>query len=306
MDAKLDHDSRPVFFGRSSRAWLAGGSRGFAAIGALLPRLMLPVSLCLTLLLGSGCLLLDDVLTSFTMSPEAEVEFGRKVQAEIEKDLILVRDPAVLDYIASIGEIVIANSPRPALVPTEFFVVHDDEINAFAIPGGNIYVHTGLIYAAQDEAELASVLAHEYGHVVYRHSAQHISRVTGIGMIEQIILGQQAEQGAQMIGDLIAQLGIQNYSRQDELEADSIAVPTLYRAGYDPAAMVTFFEKLRERYGDSAGAVTLFASHPATGDRITRVRATIGALPPREGLLRPLNNLLRIQARLQQLGLAGP
>jgi predicted Zn-dependent protease len=241
------------------------------------------------------------------MSVQEEAEFGKKVQAEVEKDLTFVNDPIVVNYIRKIGNIVVANSPKPSDFTTSFYVINNEEINAFAIPGGNIYVHTGLIDAADDEAELASVLAHEYGHVVYRHGADNITRAMNASMLQQLVLGQNAGEVSKLLSGVLAQGVLTDYSREAELQADSIAVPTLYHAGYDPGGMISFFETLTERYGSGGGGpAAFFASHPPTGERINRVKADIAALPPKEPLLRPINDLRKIQSRLRELGITAP
>lgn len=261
--------------------------------------------LCCLFLPAAGCQVLDSVLTStFMPSPEQEIEFGVEVAREIEKGLVFVEDPEIVEYIRRLGRIIVSNSPQQAVVPTTFYVVKNGEINAFAIPGGNIYVHTGLIEASADEAELASVLGHEFGHVVYRHGMEHAARAQGYGAMQQIFLGQEAGGIATLAAGMLTKGVLLNYSRSDELEADSLAIPTLYAANYDPAGMVTFFETLKERYGETSGGIgTLFASHPPTTDRIERVRQAIATLPPKAELYRPVNDLRRIQARMDQLGL---
>lgn len=273
-------------------------------------RLALRAALLLQLLaaagLLTGCETFDSLLTAGTMSPAEEVEFGKQVQVEIEKDITFVNDPIIVNYVRKIGQIVVANAPKQSEVPARFFVIKDKEINAFAIPGGNIYVHTGLLDASDDEAELASVLAHEYGHVIHRHGAQNVSRAMTAGMLQQLVLGTDANAVGAIVSGIVAQGVLTNYSRSAELEADAVAVPTLYHAGYDPNGMITFFETLTERYGGgNAPVVSLFASHPPTTERINRVRADIAALPPKEPLLRPINDLRKVQVRLRELGLSG-
>ncbi len=279
------------------------GSYGAACTTAR--RVARVLTLCLLFLPAAGCQVLDGVLTStFMPSPEQEIEFGVEVAREIEKGLVFVDDPEVVEYIRRLGRIVVSNSPQDAVVPTTFYVVQNGEINAFAIPGGNIYVHTGLIEASADEAELVSVLGHEFGHVVYRHGMEHAARAQGYGAMQQIFLGQEAGGIATLAAGMITQGVLLNYSRSDELEADSLAIPTLYSANYDPSGMVTFFETLKDRYGETSGGVgTLFASHPPTSDRIERVRQSIATLPPKDELYRPVNDLRRVQARMDQLGL---
>lgn len=241
---------------------------------------------------------------AFLMSPEQEVELGREVQAEVEKQMELVRDPVIVNYVRKVGNIVVSNAPANAVVPIEFYVVDNPEINAFAVPGGAIYVHTGLLNAVGDEAELASVLAHEYGHVAYRHVAEQVSRQQTLGLASQLLLGEETPAAAQIAADIAGGLYLQRYSRHDELESDSLAIPTLARANYDPRAIITFFETLKERYGDQNKLAVFLASHPATSDRIDRVEAQIQSLPEggEEGV-RPITELRRIQGRMQDLGL---
>jgi predicted Zn-dependent protease len=255
------------------------------------------VMLSATAFTMSGC-------AAFLMSPEQEVELGRQVHTEVTKQMKLVSDPQIVNYVKKVGNIVVANAPEKALVPIEFYVVDNPEINAFAVPGGGIYIHTGLINAASDEAELASVLAHEYGHVAYRHVAEQVSRQNTLGVAQQILLGEESPAAAKVATDIAGHLYLQRYSRQDELEADSIAIPTLANANYDPNAIITFFSTLKERYGDQSGMVTFLASHPATGERIERVEAQIDAMPGDRGDgVRPVTELRRIQGRLQDLGM---
>lgn len=280
---------------------------GVAGLQRELFRLALSISLMAAAVLTTGCEVFNEVLTTGRMSVEEEIQFGKKVEAEVEKDLTFVNDPIVVNYIRKIGKIVVANAPQQSKIPPSFFVIRNEEINAFAIPGGNIYVHTGLIDAADDEAELASVLAHEFGHVVYRHGADNVARAMNASMLQQLVLGQNAGQFSQVIGGLVAQGVLTDYSREDELEADSIAVPTLYYAGYDPGGIISFFETLTERYGEGGrGPVAFFATHPPTGERISKVKQDIAALPPKEPLLRPINDLRKVQGRLRELGITAP
>jgi len=266
------------------------------------------LALCLVALLGltSGCAIVEE---AFMISPEQELGLMQQVRAEVEKKYTLVRDPVVVDYVRQVGGRVLAHAPDRSAFPVEFSVVADDSINAFAIPGGRIYVHTGLINAADDEAELASVLAHEYGHVVYRHTARHLARGQAAQIGVGLLLGPESSQVAQLVANLGAYGALQHFGREDELEADSVAVPTLVRAGYDPRAMISFFQTMKSRHGDSGGGLALLlSSHPATEDRIARVAAQADALgvPDAPDIRRrPVTELRQIQARLGQLGLAG-
>lgn len=261
--------------------------------------------LCGAALAFNGCAEVNRFMGSaFMISPAEEIKLGGEFRDQIEKNLKFVNDAEIMNYVQKVGGIVTANAPQASEIPVRFHVVRNDEINAFAIPGGDIYVHTGLIDASDDEAEMASVIAHEYGHVVYRHGARHISRAQSTQLLEQLVLGSNAGALAQIAADSIASGALQKFSREDELEADSIAIPTLYRAGYDPKAMASFFETLKGRYGDSSGMATLFNSHPATGERIARVEASVSKLPPKAELYRPVTELRKIQGRMRDLGLS--
>lgn len=271
------------------RRGAAAAGRGFRA--ALLG---------MTIAAVAGCAAIDSAFTPlFMMSADEEIAFGEKAREQIEKDLVFVTDARVVDYVLKIGATVVANAPEQAIVPVRFHVIQDDAINAFAIPGGDIYVHTGLIVAADDEAELASVMAHELGHVVYRHGAKHVSRATGVGVIQSVLLGEDAAAASELVTQVVGQGVMFHYGREDELQADSIAIPTLANAGYDPEAMVTFFQKLIDTYGDGGGGiVSLFASHPPTSQRIIDARALIRRLPAGGQRLRPVTDLRRVQAAL--------
>jgi len=273
------------------------------------PRLKAPFISTLIALIGllvlSGCEIVDQTVTPiFMMSPQQEIKFGQRVEAEMAKTSTYVQDPQVVDYVRRVGQTVIGNSLQKSVVHTQLYVVKNDEINAFAIPGGDMFVHTGLINAAQDEAELAAVIAHEYGHVVYRHAAKHVSRQMGINAIEEIIFSSaQSAQAARSLGSIVSKGVTTRYSREDELQADSSAIPNLYRAGYDPNALITIFQTLQTRYGTQSGTQTFFSSHPATAERIDRARLIIAKLPPKQ-TVRPITELRAVQARLIDLGMA--
>lgn len=252
----------------------------------------------------TGCAELDKVVTpAFMISVEEEAELGKEVDAEIAKQMQLVHDPQLVGYVNQVGARMIAAAPERSPLQTKFFVVNDPSINAFAAPGGSIYVHTGLLEAARDEAELVAVLAHEYGHVVHRHSARGMSRNTGANLVSQLVLGQDAGAVTQMAAGVVGNLALTKYSREDELQADALAVPTLTRGGYDPGALVTFLQTLQAEMNQVVGPAVYFSSHPQTADRIARAQAAASSMPQGQAV-RPTNELRRIQGRLRQLGLA--
>lgn len=259
---------------------------------------------------GTGCAeiqaLFDPLLTASTISVEEEIEVGKELKKQVEEGATLVEDAFVVDYVKGVGEIVLANSPFELPVPVEFAVVQDDSINAFAIPGGYIYVHTGLIDAAEDEAELAGVMAHELGHVIWRHGAKQLSRAMTAQMVQQVLLGEDAGAGAQLLGQLLATGTLTSYSREAEFQADDVAVPTLRSAEYDPAAIITFFQTLNEASGSTGGMAAWFASHPPTPERIARAESMISGLESPGPSHRPINELRKVQARLQEIGTSSP
>lgn len=245
----------------------------------------------------SGCSAfgsLSDAL--FMMTPQQELAFGAKAKPQIESKLVMVNDPEINAYVGDLGTRLWANSQKGPL-PPRFHVVQDKELNAFAIPGGDVYVHTGTIMSADDEAELAGVIAHELGHVARRHGASQVSRQQGIDLVTQIALGEAAA-SAQLLSGIISSGVMFNYSREDEREADAFAINTLNRVGYDPLAMRDFFTKIKAKYGDTSGAMVLFASHPPTAERIQNVETMISQLPPKQRT-RPTAELNNIKARIK-------
>jgi predicted Zn-dependent protease len=221
------------------------------------------------------------------MSPAEEARIGREQHEKILKQFGgAYQDATLVRYVDSIGQFLARTSEWPDLVFT-FTVLDTPIVNAFALPGGYVYVTRGLIALADNEAELASVLAHEIGHVAARHAAERYSRtvVAGIGLT---ILGVLS--GNQLVNDLAgltAELVLKGYSRQQELEADTFGVRYLTRAGFESNAMVTFLRrlqahdaleaKIRGRPG-AADEFGFFSTHPRTVDRINQAIAAAGAV----------------------------
>lgn len=246
---------------------------------------------------------------TFMMTPEQEVQFGEQVARKIESEVKLVQDPAVVSYVRAVGDKVWKNSPV-SLIPARFFVVQDDAVNAFAIPGGSIYINTGLINAVDDESELAAVMAHEAGHVIRRHGARQASHTAGVDRIQAVVIGKNSPQAAQIVGTLLGKGILVAYSKDDERQADEIAVLTLARAGYDPMALYHLFSKVTDKssgHGPLTNLTNLvtdkLASHPPTQERIANVEAMAHSLSPKK-YKNSITELRRAQYRLKQLGLA--
>jgi predicted Zn-dependent protease len=162
--------------------------------------------------------------------------------------------------------------------------VDTDDVNAFAIPGGWLYVNRGLIEAAGTEAELAGVLGHEIGHVVGKHSARQLSQQYGISILAGIALGQNPNMVAELAANIAATGALMKHSRDMEAEADAYGVQEVWDAGLNPAGLATFFEKLEEMRG-GAGASSIekfFSTHPEPGARAAEVRARAARMPPKQ------------------------
>ncbi len=217
-------------------------------------------------------------------SKEQDIQLGREAAAEIEKQVVVVRDAQLNDYVRRIGER-LAAAPEAGGFPYSFKVVADKSINAFALPGGPTYVHTGLIAAAENEAQLAGVMAHEISHVALRHGTNQASKANLI-QLPAVLAGAMVGSGS-MLGTL-AQLGIGlgansvllKFSRSAERDADLLGARIMSRAGYNPIEMARFFEKL-EAEGGSRGP-EFFASHPNPGNRVKAVEEEIRMLSARE------------------------
>ncbi|MFP4058347.1 MAG: M48 family metalloprotease [Candidatus Brocadiia bacterium] len=210
-----------------------------------------------------------------------EVALGRKLAAQVEEKAELYPDPAVQAYVQEIGGRVARVCQRQD-VTYRFKVLHDhNQVNAFAAPGGFIYAYTGLLRLAESEAELASVLAHETGHVAARHSAENISQQIGVNVLLSVLLGEDPGMAAKLGSQLLAGLGFSQMSQRMEYEADSLGLRYMKAAGYDPQAAVDFLRKLHATHERNPGPLArLFATHPLTTDRIARAQQLVSLIGP--------------------------
>jgi Zn-dependent protease with chaperone function len=216
-------------------------------------------------------------------SKEQDVQMGQEAVKEIEKEVQVVDDKQLTNYVAGIGKRLAANSQEPDY-PYTFKVVADDSINAFALPGGPIYVHSGLITAADNEAQVAGVLAHEIGHVALRHSTHQITKARAWQIPLAIASGALDKSGG-LLGSL-AQMGVgfgvnslfMKYSRDAEKDADIVGARTMAATGYDPIEMARFFEKLQSE-GGGGGMPQFFSDHPNPGNRVAYVTEEVRGLP---------------------------
>ena len=218
---------------------------------------------------------------AFTLvSVEQEVQLGQQAQAEISKEMPVLRDATLDRYVDSIGERLAANAPGPKY-PYSFGVVNYKELNAFALPGGPIYVHRGTIAAARTEAQLAGVMAHEVAHVAQRHAAKQISKgivANGLlGLLGAVLDdGGRGEQAARIGASVVAQSVFMKFSRDDERDADRVGAEIMERAGWDPHGLAEFMQVLQNEQKRSPGSVeTFFSSHPSPAGRVRDLQAMV-------------------------------
>ncbi|HVX65167.1 MAG TPA: M48 family metallopeptidase [Bryobacteraceae bacterium] len=209
-------------------------------------------------------------------SLEKEIALGREMAHDVELSSRILDDPVVSEYVNRLGQNLVRNSD--ALVPFTIKVIDSPEINAFALPGGFFFVHTGLILKADDEAELAGVMAHEIAHVAARHGTRQATRASIINYatIPLIFMGGTAGFAVRQAAGLAAPLGFLRFSRGMESEADMLGLQYMYKAGYDPTSFVDFFERIQTMEKRKSGTVSkLFSTHPMTKDRIKATQKRI-------------------------------
>jgi predicted Zn-dependent protease len=237
------------------------------------------------------------------ISLEKEIGMGRQLAAEIERQVKLVDDPTINEYVNRVGQNLVRNSD--AKVPFTIKVVESDEINAFALPGGFFYVNSGLILAADDESELAGVMAHEIAHVAARHGTENASKaqIVNIASLPLIFLGGVGGFALRQAAGFLIPMQFLQFSRKAEAEADYLGVEYLYKTGYDPGAAVSFFEKLQARETARPGSVSkMFSTHPPTGDRIEMTKRNIEAvLPDKEQYVVTTSEFQKIKTMLAKL-----
>ena len=233
-------------------------------------------------------------------SLEKEIAMGKEYAAQVEASVKLVQDPVVTEYVNRIGQNLVRNSD--ARVPFTIKVVDSDEINAFALPGGFFYVNSGLILAADDEAELAGVMAHEIAHVAARHATRQMTRAqfANIASIPLIFVGGGLGYAIRSAAGIGLPLTFLTFSRGFEAEADYLGLEYMYKSGYDPQAFISFFEKIQAKEKKKPGTLAkAFATHPQTPDRITKSQEEIAkVLPARDQYIINTSEFDDVKSRL--------
>jgi beta-barrel assembly-enhancing protease len=237
-------------------------------------------------------------VTGCGVSTQQELQMGAQYSAEINRQLPLVNDASVNNYLNTLGRSIATHGPRQ--IPYRFYVVNAPQVNAFAVPGGHVYLNRGLIERTRNMSELAGVLAHEIAHVEHRHGVDQMERMQGANLAltaAYVLLGRAPsglEEAAIGVG---GQLYFARHSREAENQADASAVGLLVRAGIDPNGLSSFFNVLLEEQRRQPGAVEQwFSTHPLTTDRVANTQQMINQVPAAQ-----LRNLQRDATAYQSM-----
>jgi hypothetical protein len=236
-------------------------------------------------------------------STESEMKEGKSISMEIEKSVKFINDPVVTEYVNRVGQNIVKNSD--AKVPFTIKVIDSDEINAMALPGGFFYVNSGLILAADDEAELAGVMAHEISHVAAHHAMREQTRLNyaQFGTIPLIFIGGGLGYGLYEASSLAVPITFLQFSRDFERQADFLGIQYMYRAGYDPQALPSMFEKIEHLQKTKPNMIAkAFSDHPQTPDRILATQQEIAKLlPPKDEYVITTSEFDDVKARLARI-----
>jgi predicted Zn-dependent protease len=236
-------------------------------------------------------------------SLEREIALGKEMAAEVEREARLCDDPAITEYVNRLGQNLVRNSD--AKVPFTIKVLDSDEVNAFALPGGFLFVNSGLILKADNEAELAGVMAHEIAHVAARHGTKQATRgeLINYASIALMMMGGWTGYAIREAASIAVPMGFLKFSRGMEAQADHLGLEYMYKTGYDPVAFVDFFEKLHSLEKSKPGLISkVFSSHPMTNDRIQAAQKEIqDELVARPEYVLDTSEFHAVKERLQQI-----
>jgi predicted Zn-dependent protease len=236
-------------------------------------------------------------------SVDTEIKMGKMYAEEIEKSTKFITDPVIVEYVNRVGQNIVKNSD--CKVPFTIKIIDSDEINAMALPGGFFYVNSGLILNADEEAELAGVMAHETAHVCAHHAVREQTRMNyaQLSTIPLIFIGGWTGYGIYEAASLAVPMTFLKFSRDFEAQADYLGVQYMYRAGYDPQAFISFFEKVQALEKRKPGLVAkAFSDHPQTPDRIIHSQEEIARiLPARDEYTVTTSEFDDIKARLARI-----
>jgi predicted Zn-dependent protease len=236
------------------------------------------------------------------ISVSDEIALGKQAQRQVKKDVAELTDRQVVGYVQSIGRRLVARAGG-AKYPYSFSVANYREINAFALPGGPVWIHRGAVAAARNEAQLAGVLAHEIAHISERHAADQLTKsvvANGLlGLLGAMLGNDGSARAAQTVAQVMAGGYMLKFSRDDERDADRVGARIMRRAGWDPREMVAFMEILRRQQGSDPGSVMVFlSSHPGPGERADLLRQELGTA---SGGRRDTTEFRQVRMRLNRL-----
>jgi Zn-dependent protease with chaperone function len=236
-------------------------------------------------------------------SIDREIKMGAEMAKEIDAQVKFFTDERVNEYVNRLAQNLARNSD--VRVPMQVRIIDSDELNAFALPGGRLYVNVGMIMAAENEAELAGVMAHEIAHVAARHATKNATKrqIWNLASIPLMFVGGPAGMVVNNLAQIAVPMTFFKFSRNAEREADLLGLEYEYAAGYDPAAMVNFFEKLQTKDKKKPNfVVRAFQTHPMNDDRLKRAQKTIAEmLPAKDEYLVSSSEFDEIKARLGEL-----
>ena len=249
------------------------------------------------------CLCATATAAAITLvSVQQEVEIGKQANAQVRRDGPQLRDAEVVNYLQGIGRRLIAKADGPKY-PYSFHVADYKEINAFALPGGPVWVHRGVFQAAANESQVAGVVAHEIAHISQRHAASQLTKATvanlGLGLLGAVLGNDIGAGAARMAAGLLTNGMFMKFSRDDEREADAVGLRMMVGAGWDARGMTELFDVLRREAKRDPGSVEVFfSSHPSPAERINRLRADVAR---HRGGRRDSPQFQAVKARLQRL-----
>ena len=236
------------------------------------------------------------------VSFEDEVAIGKQANAQVQKEMPVLRDQQTVAYLRGIGQRLVRHAPGPRY-PYTFSAADYREINAFALPGGPVWIHRGVLHSATNESQVAGVLAHEIAHIAQRHAADQLTNLTlanfGLGLLGAVLGNSGGAGAAQIAAGFLANGVFLKFSRDDEREADRVGLDMMRRAGWDGRGMVELFDILRRESARDPGSVeTFFSSHPSPQDRIAQLQTEVAR---RRGGTRDSRQFREIKARLLRL-----
>ncbi len=246
-----------------------------------------------------GSSVLEEISDINIFTDEEELKFGQAFAEQHAREVKFYTDPIVTNYINNLGQELVKRSKRNN-IPYTFNVVDSKEINAYAVPGGFIYINLGLIHAVETESELAFVIGHEIGHIVGQHSMKRLTQIYGLEILKQIILDEDSNKLTKLVADILAAGLLFRYSRDNERESDFYGVNNVYDTGISPEGGISFFETLQKLQRRKPTALEkLISTHPIHSERITNVRNQINELPKKSGLRTNSSRFKQVKRRIR-------